>query len=562
MFKSVPSTVFVILLLLSSACTKEEYVIDENFSVPGLEPSLAIPLANTDFGLGELIMPLGLEDEVINEPGTQMALMFRERLFEIGLEDLVQLPPLEVEESYVADAITAAVFNATLEGADIPISESYNLPFDFENGEQLDSIRLGDSNLSIELQSSFRHDLSITLTIPEMLTPTGEMFSTQFQLDYTGDVPVMNAVDIDVSDHLLDFSAPDNENELNILADFIVTHSGEMTNAGDSVYFELALSSNSIRSAYGFLGQFTGIAEIDTQRVDVFENIDAENIYFADPAIELDLFNSSGIPMEIDFTSLFAPTNSITQLITGGALEDIPVVLGAITPGTTALTEHRIDNSNTDPSLSDMLSEGPVDLIYTAAGETNPEGFSHNFILDTSKVSCDATVILPLYGAVDGYRFADTLDVDLSTDLGLGEEGMLTIDDIESVQIRIIADNGLPIDTRMQLVFLDSLQQASDSLFMGQSDVPVLLSGIVDHNLPETHPDHGRVVAARRSVTDVILTPSRLEELTEGGVKYLVIKIVGSTSEGNSGEMVRFYPEDRLAVQVSAKIETEIDISE
>ncbi|NNK80827.1 MAG: hypothetical protein HKO93_04955, partial [Flavobacteriales bacterium] len=203
-------------------------------------------------------------------------------------------------------------------------------------------------------------------------------------------------------------------------------------------------------------------AEIDTQRVDVFEDLDAENLFFADPAIELDILNSSGIPMEINFSSLFAPQNAVTQLITGGALEEIPIVEAASQSGETALTEHRIDNSNTSPQLSDMLSEGPVDLIYTAEGTTNPEGYSYNFILDTSKVSCDATVILPLYGSIDGYRLHDTLEVDMETDLGLSEDGFLTINDIVNVQLRIITDNGLPIETRLQVIFLDSLSNSVD----------------------------------------------------------------------------------------------------
>lgn len=549
------------LIILLFGCVKNEYVLDENTSVPGLGPDLAIPIAFTDIGLGELIDPLGLESEVQSEAGSQLALTFRQRLFEIGLEDLVQLPPQEVQESYVADALTAALFNANLEGAELPISQIYNLPFEFENGEELDSIRLGQSFLSISMISSFRHDLDVTLTIPELLDAEGE-FNTEFELEYDGSLPVTADIEIDVTDHLLDFTGPGNNNELNILADFIITHSGEFTNAGDSVYFDLSLSSNSIKAAYGYLGQFSGIAEIDTQRVDIFEDIDAESIFFGDPAIELDLFNSSGIPMEVNFSSLFAPTNDVTQLITGGALEEIPTVQAAALPGGIALTEHRIDNSNTSPPLSDMLSEGPVDLIYTADGTTNPEGYSYNFILDTSKVSCDATVILPLYGSVDGYRFSDTLDVDLETDLGLGDGGAFSIDDILSAQLRIIADNGLPIETRLQVVFLDSLMNATDSLFMGQNDVPVISAGIIDHNLPDSHPDHGRVIAPTRAITDVILTNNRLEELIDGDIRHLIIKLVGNTDAASEGELVRFYPEDRFGVKLSAKLETEIDLSE
>ncbi|NNK80370.1 MAG: hypothetical protein HKO93_02645, partial [Flavobacteriales bacterium] len=142
---SAKSFVFLLVstILLIGGCIKNEYVLDENTVIPGLEPEFAIPLANSDIGMNELIESLNFADAVQNVPGSQLALTFKERLFEIGLEDLVQLPPQEVQETYEADAITAALFNATLEGTELPITQIYSLPFEFEYGEELDSIRLG-----------------------------------------------------------------------------------------------------------------------------------------------------------------------------------------------------------------------------------------------------------------------------------------------------------------------------------------------------------------------------------------------------------------------------------
>ena len=83
--QNVVGLLFLILVIFSS-CTKEEYKLDENTMVPGLSPSLAIPLAFAEIGLGELEEPLGLEDELYNVPGNPLAIVFKQRLFEIGLE--------------------------------------------------------------------------------------------------------------------------------------------------------------------------------------------------------------------------------------------------------------------------------------------------------------------------------------------------------------------------------------------------------------------------------------------------------------------------------------------
>jgi hypothetical protein len=553
-------TAFVLLLLTMFSCSKEEYVIDSDLIVPGLTPTLALPLVYADLGIAELQGPLGLDEFLDSQPNTQLAITFRERLFEIGLEDLVALPPQQAQESYAADAITAAIFNANLAGTELPIGQTYVTPFDFENGEELDSIRLGESFLSIDLLSTFRHDLDIQIDIPELSNADGP-FSADFVLDYAGVVPVQSEVIVDVTGYLLDFTAPGNNNSLNIGADFIITHSGEMTSVGDSVSFDFELSSNSIKAAYGYMGQYSGIAEVDTQRVDVFEAIDVASIFFADPSIQMDFYNSSGIPMEINFSSLYAPSNMCTQIITGGALEDIPTIEPAASPGLTATTQHIIDDSNTSPPLSDLLSEGPVELIYSAEGVTNPEGYAYNFILDTSKIICDATIILPLYASVDGYRFSDTLDLALSESLGIGG-GTLSIDDVTQAQIRVIANNGLPLELAMQVLFLDAAYQVRDSLYVTDTEEVILPAGIVETNLPTSNPNHGMVIAASHKVTDTYFSPERLTQILDGDIAHIIIRLVGSTSDAASGQLVRFFPEDRVEVQVSAKIETDIDLSE
>ena len=555
-------TLFVLCLLaLQTSCVKEELNIGADTAIPGLNPSFAIPLAHAEIGLAQLIPALELSESVSTEAGQIMAISFSQNLFEIGLQDLLAIPTQDISETYTANAFTAALINSGLAGDQIPISQSFNLPFDFQNGEELDSIRFQNATLDIQVSSSFKHDIIVDMVIPE-LTEMGIIFERTLSLDYTGALPVSASYSFDISGTKLDFTAPGNDNALNILADFIISHSGEFTNPGDSLHFELALSTNSIQAAYGYLGQYNGIAEVDTQQVNIFETLGADGIYFADPAIELLISNSSGIPMEVNFTSLYAPENSNTTLITGGALEDIPTVAPALFLGDIAYTTHRIDNTNTSPLLSEMVNEGPVNLIYSATGITNPEGYSYNFVQDTSKIRCDATVILPLFGYIDGYHFSDTLDVDLETDLGLSSDGPVNLDDVEKLTLRIIADNGLPAEAKVQLVFLDENYEAVDSLFTSKESHMVIASGYVNTALANIHPDFGRVLSRTRAITDVEVSIARLDELIDGNVKHMLVKIVAGTNFASNDQIIKVFPENGIEVQLSAKIETRIDFSE
>ncbi len=549
-------------LLILGSCVKEEFLVDENIILDDANPTFAIPIGFADLTLADLEKELDSEDIITNEPGAIMAVVYEQEVIEFTLEDLLDLPDQQVNDNFEADALTAALFNTGQPGTQLPFNMNFDLPFTFENGEQLDSIRLQQAELFINVSSSFRHDIEVQFSIPE-LTLDGVPFTASTNLDYTGSLPVNLMTAFDVSDHLMDFTSSSG-NALTIEANFIVTHSGEFTSPGDMLDFELILSSNSIKYAYGYLGQYTGLSESNSQEVDLFQDIENGQFYFADPALELTFYNSSGIPMEFAVTSIYDPQSSGGVTITGGGLDAIPTIEAASQPGEVAQTFHRIDNENMDPDLSDLLSDGPFELTYTAEATTNPDGFMQNWVLDTSTVTMEARVILPLHGYANNYVFADTIPSDLSEDLDLSIDsaGTLSTDDIEQVTFRIIADNGLPIDARVQVYFLDGNMMKIDSLFDVAELQHVIQAGYVNHTLEESDPQHGKVLSPTRAITDIVVDADRLQNLMDNNVMNIVIRAMGNTSGSQNESVIKFFPEYTLDIQLSAKIETNIDLSE
>jgi hypothetical protein len=268
--------------------------------------------------------------------------------------------------------------------------------------------------------------------------------------------------------------------------------------------------------------------------------------------------------MEFAVTSIYDPQSSGGVTITGGGLDAIPTIEAASQPGEVAQTFHRIDNENMDPDLSDLLSDGPFELTYTAEATTNPDGFMQNWVLDTSTVTMEARVILPLHGYANNYVFADTIPSDLSEDLDLSIDsaGTLSTDDIEQVTFRIIADNGLPIDARVQVYFLDGNMMKIDSLFDVAELQHVIQAGYVNHTLEESDPQHGKVLSPTRAITDIVVDADRLQNLMDNNVMNIVIRAMGNTSGSQNESVIKFFPEYTLDIQLSAKIETNIDLSE
>jgi len=549
-------------LVVIAGCVKEEYLIDDRTDVVELTPTFAIPLVQSELSLEQLERSLDTEDFVSQTDAGVLAVVYSQSIIKYSVEQLLDFPSLETDGEFEADALVSAIFNNNSAGEEFEFSQALMLPFNFDNGEQIDSARFDVANLSVEALSTFDHSIQVVITIPE-LTLNGEIFTTTINLDYTGTPGVSLDTEVDISNHLLDLSNSMGDG-IDVNLDFTVTHSGEQTDIGDRLDFSIGMAAESIEYAYGYLGQVTEIAEQDTQEVDLFENIDGGFFYFDDPALELTINNSSGIPVSLGVNSIYNPDNAGGTTISGGGLSDIPLVPGANFPGETASVVHRIDNDNLDPDLSDLMSSGPAQIIYNAEMTTNPDGFSQNFVTAESEVEVVAKIILPLSGYGQSYTFSDTLEMDLGEDLGLETDsaGALSTDDIDKATLRLIIDNGLPLDAELQVVFLNEEGEALDSLFDVNGTKPIISSGLVLHNLTPDHPDYGRVISPTRELTDIVVSQEKLQKLVDLDASQLIIRAQGQTPEAENEEIVRFYPDYRMDVTISAKVEMKLDLSE
>jgi hypothetical protein len=222
-------------------------------------------------------------------------------------------------------------------------------------------------------------------------------------------------------------------------------------------------------------------------------------------------------------------------------------------------TYHTITSNGTIPTLSAVLDEGPFELIYTSDILINPNGPQQNWVLDSSYLSCTAELILPFYCYADNFTVSDTLDLVFEDILGADDEGALDWNDVKKMQLRLIADNGLPVEMFGQVYFTDSLYNIIDSLYLDPENA-FLASGYIDFSLPETHPDHGRVLEKRRTIRDSELTGQRIQHMIAEEARKVILKARSNTAGAAGQELVRFYPEYELKLKLSAKLDTQIDL--
>ena len=554
--------VFLLLgILLTMGCIKEEYRLDENLQVEGLDPSFAIPLVNTTLNLGNLESEFDSQNFVYNEDEETFALVYSEDLFRVRANDLSLLESQNLGFDYTLDAGEAAAISSLPSGSSTSLDEVNTIDFNVGNGAELDSVVFTGGGLEINASSTIPHNLELSFTIPS-LTLNGIPFSSVIDLSYPGNTPFSDDASFDLTGYVLDLTnggVTNNQFDVELTAN--ITTTGEQTDAGDFIDFAIDLDVSEFEGIYGYFSQYEIETQVDTQFVDLFKDLNGGILHFADPRIDLTITNSTGIPAGVEFSGVFAPENNVDQQMGGPDLSNFPVIAAANFLGDEVITTHSFTNAGTSPTLTEILDEGPFELIYTSTLTTNPEGPIQNFLQDTSEVSCRVDMILPFFGFADNFSLKDTSSLDISAELGVGDEEELDWEDVEKVTIRIIATNGLPIQLEGQLYFTDSLHNVIDSLFNNQYEA-IFQQGFVDFSLPTNDPNYGRVLTPTQKITDVVISRDKLRKLVDEEATRIILTSRANTNAASNGEIVRFYPEYNLKLKVSAKIDTDISINE
>lgn len=548
------STAFVFL----QSCVKKEVDL-QNIHNESLNPSFAIPIGQSTFNLGRLENHFADDHFVYNPTTGILEYVYPKELFRLGLADLLKLPTLAANASFGMPLATQTAFTTGGAGTSVNFSGQTTTVFPMVNGELMDSIIIKQGTLDIALTSDYMHNGSVDVIIPS-LTLNGAAFNQTIVFNYSGPVPVIvNTNGIDISGYTLDMTDGGiTDNTARFAFNAIVTNSGNPLSGTETLALGMNFTIDTIQQANGYFGSFVNILSQDTVFVDFFNKMNG-SMHVEDPRIELLIYNTAGIDVHTDFTGIFAPDNSVTVNLGGPGLTSIPTVVGAATIADTGITTHVVDNNNTNPTLSAVVDEGPGEIIYSTTSTTNPAGIVQNFLTYKSEVWCDSRLVLPLYGWGDNFEFEDTTNTDIDGALDMDSTD---IDNLEKLTLRIIVDNGLPVETRVQVYFADTNDGIIDSLFDNvNAGADIIRKANVNFSLPLMDPNYGKVTSAVRKITDIVIDKTRFNNLANRGAEKLIYKAYALTNEAPTGKNVKFYPEYELTIKISAKVDFDITIN-
>ena len=107
-------------------------------------------------------------------------------------------------------------------------------------------------------------------------------------------------------------------------------------------------------------------------------------------------------------------------------------------------------------NIVQALNIAPDKLVMKLVGVFNPEANPNvdNFFYNTSLIRINVDLELELYGKIDVFRIADTLDFSLESD-----------DHLNGLEFNAVITNGFPIDGKAQVLFIDDDYNILYSLF-------------------------------------------------------------------------------------------------
>ena len=428
----------------------------------------------------------------------------------------------------------------------VTVNQNNTVAFSPSAGIEIDSLGLKSGTLAFVFNSDFQFsgNASVNIVLPD-LKLNGQPFNKTIPINNLNGT---TSKTYDISGYTFDMT--DGGTTFNAIPmQYAVTlnYTGGSVGPTDNIEIVSSIESLAFSKVFGDFGQQIISTDRDSILIRIFENSSSGSFQLTNPKLRIDVTNSFGFPVQLDFTTLESiTTNTIPSVVTpieylGNTPPFTLMTIGA--PGISQMGQSvtssiEINNSNSD--FATLMEPTPKYVHHAIQAVSNPAGgASSNFITDESLLIIDTQVELPLEGYANGWGLIDTLAF---------EFGEGSFENIEEMLFRINVDNALPVNARLQLYFTDSVFNVLDSLMDGRTEL--FESGVVNSD--------GKVTAATNKITDIIVDQERAPKITRA--KYIIVWAEAETYNAGSNQIVKIFDDNYINVRLGVKIDGNVKL--
>lgn len=494
------SVTMLTMVLLLSACKKYDDV-----EVGPYEPEFAIPLLQSSFSIEDVLSRFDDDTFVTIDNEGFVTMNYR--------GDLTARTSMDIFE-FIAQ--TPSLFPL--------LDTTMVLPFGTPNGFDLDFAVINNGYARFNYIYDLPEPMDMTIRVPNLLTPTGEVFEFQQYHPIGSPLPFQSD-----TTHLKDYILKPTNDSIYVEYYAILKDNGERIKLN---VITLELQEFTASYVEGYMGNEIYEIPRDTIEIDFFENWTRGEVYFEDPRISVSVLNSFGFPVrsKANIMDIFTADGQVLELqslYVDSINVDYPR-LDEVGESRTTLFYFDKDNSNID----DVLNSNPVAVDYEMRALANPDMDTtiRGFMTDTSQFKIQVEVELPLHGRALGFAARDTLDIDFAK-----------YEKAIAAELKVIADNSLPLEVALQGYFLTADYQVIDSLF--QETTPIIGAAAVD--------DEGEVIEMETLVTYIPVEGERFERL-KSAKKMLLTTAFSSYNNGQAP--VKIYTDQQVDIRMGMKL--------
>jgi hypothetical protein len=512
--------VYVILsAFLVSACNINELEFD-NLEVQPITGVYSFPLGKATYIMRDLIGKQTGDSLSFQEDSTSLlTLLYYDTITYGAPDDFVQIFDIVQNGSVTAPPSPAGTPRT------VPLNNVFNLDYNPQNGEELDSVYYQTGDLTIVTTSTLPGTLNYTYTITNTTNiNNGNPVILSGTVNNAGsDTQTQSLVD-----HKTILSSATNVFTVNLNASVALAATDALTGT-EEITFSLTYGNQTFNLIYGKFGKDT--VQVGNQSIDLdfFSQSGREGITFGNPSISFDFRSSFGLPVGVDFSGLSGDDGSGGDSfnLTGDIVRNMPTIDGSgidtpgpNTPGETVQSSIEINRSNSN--IVALLGSSPSRLVFDVAGISNPVDVSAaNYVQPTSQIQAFVTMEVPFEIQMENLKETGSFN------LGDG----LDLSNIDSAFIRIVTENELPFNGTISL---DIQDEDSVSLFPitdttdpqydkaqveRLTNIPVIKAPLININ--------GEVTDPSGETEDIYLTKEEVELLS--GASHVIITMTLNT---------------------------------
>jgi hypothetical protein len=449
----------VCFLVLFAGCYKKDF---NQLKLANATPEYLYPLIDAELSLKDIIDPNKRQLNITEDADGFYTFIYYQDLFEQYITDLLKIADIVVNQTV---SLTATEVNTLRNAGTVSHTFTNSFTLNTSNGEQLKHIVVKSGSIPFNISSTFKHNIQLTVTFP-YITQNGIPLSQTIAVNYTGTSPVISNSTIDLSGYTIDCSQ--NGTKVNTLSysallkvNFIAGNTASTTQKID---ITTGISGITYSYADGYIGQYSLSVPQDSVAIDIFDNAYAGNIYFTDPQVRAIIDNSIGAASSVKINQLVTQSQITgTTPITGSLINtNIPINYPSTSQvGQAESTTIQLDKTNSN--VQTVFNPAPNKVIYQMSAILNPSGVSTNFVTDSSKIKIRGEVEIPMEGKVTKFVLLDTIKGISYPDITISGKQVT----ITKAGFNIALSNGFPMNSNIQMYFLDDANNIIDSLFSG-----------------------------------------------------------------------------------------------